>query len=193
MRYEGREFGSPGNVPTGLALVMMVRCMQMASRMITHNLKTLSDHRLPTDLCFYLPHACAHGWYARGRRVCSLPSVCCSNDGHRNILERFSFPFHFHTLSLLGLGRLRDFTAMNVNHSLPWASDAVAQGVLTYTQIAYPIILLLIYLITFTVRSITTARNDNDTTNQPEQLGQVKRPSMVFAWIPLLTMKQAGR
>ena len=82
---------------------------------------------------------------------------------------------------------------MNVNHSLPWASDAVAQGVLTYTQIAYPIILLLVYLVTFTVRSITTARNDNDTTNQPEQLGQVKRQGMVFVWIRLLTIKQAGR
>ena len=62
---------------------------------------------------------------------------------------------------------------MDAYWSLPWASDAIAQGVLIYTQIAYPIILLFVYLIAFTVRSVATARNDNDTSQQPEQLGYV--------------------
>ena len=67
---------------------------------------------------------------------------------------------------------------MDAYWSLPWASDAIAQGVLIYTQIAYPIILLFVYLIAFTVRSVATARNDNDTSQQPEQLGYVSQLSL---------------
>lgn len=57
------------------------------------------------------------------------------------------------------------------NGSVPWVSNPVAQKILTYTQVAYPIILICLYIITFTVRSVVTARNDNDTTKEPEQLG----------------------
>lgn len=63
---------------------------------------------------------------------------------------------------------------MTESARIPWASNAVAQGLLTYLHIAYPIILLFVYLFAFTARSIATARNDNDAETQPEQLGQVQ-------------------
>lgn len=62
------------------------------------------------------------------------------------------------------------------NGTLPWVSNPVAQSVLTYTQIAYPILLILLYIITFTTRSIVTAPNDNATTKEPEQLGPGGKP-----------------
>ena len=43
-------------------------------------------------------------------------------------------------------------------------------------QIANPILLLFVYLISFTVRSIATARNDNDTSEQVPQLGPGGKP-----------------
>lgn len=61
------------------------------------------------------------------------------------------------------------------NSSLPWVSDPVAQGVQTTVHIVYPILLILLYLIAFTYRSITSARNDNDTLPQPE-LGPLGKP-----------------
>ena len=94
---------------------------------------------------------------------CSLPFA-----GYNNDLAVSSFLFYFHHCRY-GFGRL----AM-VSSSLPWASDALARRVLSYTQVAYPIVLLFVYLIAFTVRSIATARNDNDTP-ETEQLGQVDR------------------
>lgn len=60
---------------------------------------------------------------------------------------------------------------MSATPSLPWAADDVAQRVLTYTQVAYPIVLLLVYLIAFTSRSIATAGNAQDNVLQPELLG----------------------
>jgi hypothetical protein len=60
--------------------------------------------------------------------------------------------------------------------SLPWVSDPRAQALLTYLQIAYPIALLIIFLTAFTVRSIVTARNDNDDTPQSDQLGPGGKP-----------------
>lgn len=62
------------------------------------------------------------------------------------------------------------------NGTLPWVSNPVAQDILTYLQVAYPIILICLYVITFTIRSITTARNDNDTSTEPEQLGPGGKP-----------------
>lgn len=67
---------------------------------------------------------------------------------------------HFHTAS---------------NSSLPWVSDPVAQGVQTTVHVVYPILLLFLYLIAFTVRSIRTARNDNDN-DPPPQLGPLGKP-----------------
>lgn len=61
------------------------------------------------------------------------------------------------------------------NSSLPWVSDPVAQAVQTTVHIVYPIALLFLYLIAFTVRSIATARNDNDTLPAP-QLGPLGKP-----------------
>jgi len=64
----------------------------------------------------------------------------------------------------------------------PWLSRPVAQRVLTYGQIAYPIVVLLLYLIAFTVHSITTARRDPDPDSdpaaltRPEQLGPGGKP-----------------
>jgi hypothetical protein len=60
--------------------------------------------------------------------------------------------------------------------SLPWVSDPRAQALLTYLQIAYPIALLIIFIVAFTVRSILTARNDNDDTPQSDQLGPGGKP-----------------
>lgn len=60
--------------------------------------------------------------------------------------------------------------------SLPWVSDPRAQGLLNYLQIAYPIALILIFITAFTVRSIVTARNDNDDTPQSTQLGPGGKP-----------------
>ena len=64
------------------------------------------------------------------------------------------------------------FNATMESSNLPFASDAVARRILTYVQIAYPIILLFVYLIAFTISSISTARNDNDTP-EPELFGSV--------------------
>lgn len=50
------------------------------------------------------------------------------------------------------------------------------QRLLSILQIAYPIVLLFVYLISFTVRSITTASNDNDTSKQAPQLGPGGKP-----------------
>ena len=58
----------------------------------------------------------------------------------------------------------------------PWVEDERAQGLLTYLQVAYPIILLILFIAAFTVRSIVTARNDNDALQQPEQLGPGGKP-----------------
>lgn len=60
--------------------------------------------------------------------------------------------------------------------SAPWVSNPVAQGLLSYLQIAYPIILLITYLTTFTVHSIATARNDSDPVVQNVQLGPGGKP-----------------
>ncbi|KAK5165914.1 ATP-binding cassette-type vacuolar membrane transporter Hmt1 [Saxophila tyrrhenica] len=43
-------------------------------------------------------------------------------------------------------------------------------------QIAYPLVVLFLYLIAFTVRSITFARNDNDFTHESQQLGPGGKP-----------------
>lgn len=61
--------------------------------------------------------------------------------------------------------------------SHPWVSNQTAQDILIYTQIAYPIVLLLFFITAFTVRSVLTARsNDNDTKNQSDQLGPGGKP-----------------
>ena len=62
------------------------------------------------------------------------------------------------------------------NSSLPWVSDPIAQGVQTYTQIAYPILILLLYLFTFVIRSVATARNGNEHEPQDQQLGPGGKP-----------------
>ena len=50
------------------------------------------------------------------------------------------------------------------------------QTMLQVLQIAYPVVLLFFYLISFTIRSIATARNDNDLSQQPQQLGPGGKP-----------------
>lgn len=59
---------------------------------------------------------------------------------------------------------------------LPWVSNPVAQRVLRYSQIAYPIVLVLLYLTAFTVRSVLTASKDEDALHEPEQLGPGGKP-----------------
>ncbi|KAK5107300.1 hypothetical protein LTR62_001393 [Meristemomyces frigidus] len=61
--------------------------------------------------------------------------------------------------------------------SLPWVSNPIAQQILTYLQIAYPIIVLFLYITTFTIWSIVTASNDNAEVKQgAEQLGPGGKP-----------------
>lgn len=65
----------------------------------------------------------------------------------------------------------------NANRSqTAWVSNPTASRILNYLQIAYPIVLLVLYLTTFTVRSVVTARSDHDTHQQPEQLGPGGKP-----------------
>ncbi|KAK3726141.1 ATP-binding cassette-type vacuolar membrane transporter Hmt1 [Vermiconidia calcicola] len=62
---------------------------------------------------------------------------------------------------------------------LPLHVQTAASGLQTYLQvlrIAYPLILLFVYLIAFTVRSIATARTDNDAEQQTQQLGPGGKP-----------------
>lgn len=68
------------------------------------------------------------------------------------------------------------YTPNMPNGTLPWVSNTVAQHILTYLQIAYPIILICLYIITFTVRSISTARNEDETAAASEQLGPGGKP-----------------
>ena len=44
--------------------------------------------------------------------------------------------------------------------ALPWVSNPVAQAILRRLQVAYPIILLGLYLVAFTTHSIWTARRE---------------------------------
>lgn len=61
--------------------------------------------------------------------------------------------------------------------SKPWVSQPVAQDVLRLLQIAYPIILLSLYIVAFTIRSVATAApNDNNVSATPEQLGPGGKP-----------------
>lgn len=60
------------------------------------------------------------------------------------------------------------------NSSLPWVSDPVAQGVQTTVHVLYPILLLVIYLTTFTARSIYTAHNDSP--SPPPAMGPLGKP-----------------
>lgn len=50
------------------------------------------------------------------------------------------------------------------------------ESFLQIVQIACPLILLFVYLIAFTIRSITSARNDNDIDQKPQQLGPGGKP-----------------
>lgn len=72
---------------------------------------------------------------------------------------------------------------------LPWAADPRAQALLTYLQIAYPIILLILFIVAFTVRGVLTARadyveaeaaaaaeNSHQNHHQPEHLGPGGKP-----------------
>ena len=65
---------------------------------------------------------------------------------------------------------------MEEDESRNWVSNPTASRILKYLQVAYPIVLLVLYLTTFTVRSIVTARSDHDTQQQPEQLGPGGKP-----------------
>lgn len=58
----------------------------------------------------------------------------------------------------------------------PWVSNRTAQDILTYTHIAYPLILLVFFLTVFTLRSIFTASSDDSTQETEEQLGPGGKP-----------------
>ncbi|QIW98414.1 hypothetical protein AMS68_003932 [Peltaster fructicola] len=67
-------------------------------------------------------------------------------------------------------------TASQSATSSPWVANATAQSVLAYTQVTYPIVLLLVFIAAFTVRSILAVRKDNDTTKESGQLGPGGKP-----------------
>nr|POE62909.1 hypothetical protein CFP56_03812 [Quercus suber] len=59
----------------------------------------------------------------------------------------------------------------------PWVSNPVAQNILADVQIAYPLVLIFLYLIAFTVRSVRGAHHDRDTgPREPQQLGPGGKP-----------------
>jgi len=62
------------------------------------------------------------------------------------------------------------------NPGSPWVSSPLAQKILAYLQVIYPILLLFLYILAFTIRSVATARNDNHSPPQPEQLGPGGKP-----------------
>ena len=57
-------------------------------------------------------------------------------------------------------------------------SDSVALQVRNYVQIAYPLVVLFVYLFAFTVRSIKTSRRSSDAlaNDEPRQLGPNGKP-----------------
>ncbi|KAK6440062.1 ATP-binding cassette-type vacuolar membrane transporter Hmt1, partial [Oleoguttula sp. CCFEE 5521] len=71
---------------------------------------------------------------------------------------------------------MEDHDAVHSTASLPWSADPRAQRLLTQLQIAYPIVLLVLFIAAFTIQSILTARNDNDDTIQSDQLGPGGKP-----------------
>ncbi|KAK0251901.1 ATP-binding cassette-type vacuolar membrane transporter Hmt1 [Friedmanniomyces endolithicus] len=72
---------------------------------------------------------------------------------------------------------ITDTTGSRMSHgSLPWVSNPTALLILHYLQVISPILLLALYVITFTVHSIVTARDDDDPTTAPEQLGPGGKP-----------------
>ncbi|KAK1055369.1 ATP-binding cassette-type vacuolar membrane transporter Hmt1, partial [Friedmanniomyces endolithicus] len=72
---------------------------------------------------------------------------------------------------------ITDTTGLRMSHgSLPWVSNPTALLILHYLQVISPILLLALYVITFTVHSIVTARDDDDPTTAPEQLGPGGKP-----------------
>lgn len=62
------------------------------------------------------------------------------------------------------------------NITAPWVSDPVAQKILRVLHVAYPIILIILFLGVFTIRSIVTASTDNEFTKDPQQLGPGGKP-----------------
>lgn len=68
-------------------------------------------------------------------------------------------------------------TPATMRMSRPWVSNPVAQNILADFQIAYPLLLIFLYLVAFTVRSVRSARHDHDAVPQePQQLGPGGKP-----------------
>lgn len=65
---------------------------------------------------------------------------------------------------------------MMAGHSLPWVSDPTAQALLNYTQITCPMLLLSLYILTFTVQTIVAARREGEVPQQTDQLGPGGKP-----------------
>jgi hypothetical protein len=63
-------------------------------------------------------------------------------------------------------------------NAMPLNSTATpaVETFLDVLQIAYPLVLLFVYLLAFTIRSIGAARNDNDLSHGPQQLGPGGKP-----------------
>ena len=67
--------------------------------------------------------------------------------------------------------------AMDVNPAITKSVAPAVQLFFSIVQIAYPLVVLFVYLIAFTIRSISTASNDNDESTQPTtQLGPGGKP-----------------
>jgi hypothetical protein len=67
--------------------------------------------------------------------------------------------------------------AMDENPTITESVAPAVQLFFSILQIAYPLVVLFVYLVSFTTRSIATARNDNDeSTQQTTQLGPGGKP-----------------
>ena len=58
----------------------------------------------------------------------------------------------------------------------PWVSNNTAQAILTYVHYAYPIVLLLLFLLAFTIHSVLTASKDDVVEPVPDQTGPGGKP-----------------
>lgn len=58
----------------------------------------------------------------------------------------------------------------------PWVSNNTAQAILTYVHYAYPIVLLLLFLLAFTLHSVLTASKDDIVEPLPDQTGPGGKP-----------------
>lgn len=78
------------------------------------------------------------------------------------------------------LSPLLSYSADTPDLKQPWVSNHRAQGILTYLHIAYPLVLLVWFIVVFTLRSIATSRTEEEDVetdpSTPTQVGPGGKP-----------------